>query len=197
MLSVQDGEWNAIVNDFGTGDFSVSDYYVRMLDREKNPAVREYLESKLRRARMIIGYVEQRKDTLIRIALAAAKRQQNFFMGKGRLRPMRMSDIASDICLHESTVSRAVSGKYLQFPCGTILMKELFSRKATEDAGLRAEDIKIMIQEIVDGEDSRKPFSDQRLTDLLKARNVNISRRAVAKYREELGIPSSVDRKDR
>ena len=97
----------------------------------------------------------------------------------------------------ESTVSRAVSGKYLQFPCGTILMKELFSRKATEDAGLRAEDIKIMIQEIVDGEDSRKPFSDQRLTDLLKARNVNISRRAVAKYREELGIPSSVDRKDR
>ena len=66
-----------------------------------------------------------------------------------------------------------------------------------QDAGLRAEDIKIMIEEIVDGEDSRKPFSDQRLTDLLKARNVNISRRAVAKYREELGIPSSVDRKDR
>ena len=63
------------------------------------------------KARMIIGYVEQRKDTLIRIALAAAKRQQNFFMGKGRLRPMRMSDIASDICLHEYTVSRAVSGK--------------------------------------------------------------------------------------
>ena len=134
---------------------------------------------------------------MIRITESILSRQPEFLKNHGFLRPMTMNEVAEDIGMHVSTVSRGVKGKYLQFPCGTILMKELFSRNATEDAGLRAEDIKIMIEEIVDGEDSRKPFSDQRLTDLLKARNVNISRRAVAKYREELGIPSSVDRKDR
>ena len=197
ILTVYGGKWSAAVNEFGDGVFSVSDYYANLLEQEKNPEVREYLETKLRRARMIIGYVQQRKETLIRITLAAADRQQEFFRGKGRLQPMKMADIAADTGLHESTVSRAVSGKYLQFPCGTILMRELFSRNVSEDAGFRAEEIKDMIQEIVNGEDRRRPLSDQKLTDHLKARNVNISRRAVAKYREEMCIPSSVDRRDR
>ncbi|MCM1219588.1 MAG: RNA polymerase factor sigma-54 [Lachnospiraceae bacterium] len=195
LLSREDESWKIEVNDTGIQGYGISDYYVEMLRKNTDPAVQEYLQEKLRRARLLMQNCERRRQTLVRIVETLADLQQDFFIGKGKLRPMKMRDISSRIHIHESTVSRAIAGKYLQFPCGTILMKELFSGKSGVDCH-SADGIKRVIQEMIAGENRKKPLSDSQIAAKLGGQEIRISRRGVAKYREELGIPGSFDRKD-
>ncbi len=126
------------------------------------------------------------------------RRQQAYLEGRTWLQPMTMTDVAEEVGIHTSTVSRAIKGKYIQYPRGTVAMKHLFSSSVSLSGGTKAVgtmQVKEMIRELIDGEDKKKPYSDQAIMKLLKERQIDISRRAVAKYREELGIRGSFDRK--
>ena len=110
---------------------------------------------------------------------------------------MTMNDVAGDIDMHVSTVSRGIKGKYLQFPCGIVSMRSLFSGAApASGASVSTRDIKMILKELVASEDPRKPYSDQKLCNLLKDKGISISRRTVAKYREQMGIKGTYDRKE-
>ena len=124
--------------------------------------------------------------------------QKEYFEGKGTLKPMTMSDIADKIEMHTSTISRGIKGKYLQYPNGTVLIKTLFSASVnakSEDGNVTAMDIKKVLKQLIDGENKAKPYSDQKLVTLLSEKDIKISRRTVAKYREEMGIKGTFERK--
>ena len=127
------------------------------------------------------------------------RRQEEYLDGKSFLNPMTMTDVAEHIGIHTSTVSRAIKGKYIQYPGGTTVVKNLFSASVTMTDGdvvVGPMQIKEMIKELINGEDKHKPYSDQAIVKILNERNIDISRRAVAKYREELGIKGSFDRRE-
>ena len=168
------------------------------MSQTSDEELREYFRKKAGRAKLILQNVEQRRDTLLRITGVILDRQKSFFEGTGSLVPMTMSDVARQIGMHTSTVSRAVKGKYLQYPRETVLMKTLFSQgiTGTERAGeISSREIKAMIKEWISKENRKKPYSDQKIKEMLEKEGISISRRAVAKYREEMGIKASFDRK--
>ncbi|WP_249317133.1 RNA polymerase factor sigma-54 [Bacillus sp. FJAT-50079] len=177
-----------------------TDYYTRM----KNYAderVNQFLGEKRQDYRWIMNSLEQRKLTLMKVGTAIVNIQKDFFLkGPRYLRPLTMSELAQMIDVHESTVSRAVRGKYIQTPKGTFELKIFFSQALQvshhEDGEqASASQAKAMIEELVKKENKSKPLSDQRIVEQLQADGMALSRRTVAKYREQLGIPSSTKRK--
>ena len=196
IVTCQGNQWDIRLNDDWVGNYSLNDYYVRMLRGTKDPQLKEYFQQKYERCRFIIASIEQRRNTMIRITESILSRQPEFLKNHGFLRPMTMNEVAEDIGMHVSTVSRGVKGKYLQFPCGIISMKSLFSGSSpAAGAQVSAVDIKGILKEMVSREDPKKPFSDQKLSLLLKEKGFSISRRTVAKYREQMGIKGTYDRK--
>ena len=168
-----------------------------MLRDAKDPELKDYFQKKYERCRFIIASIEQRRQTMLKITQAVLARQPDFFLNHGCLKPMTMNDVAGDIDMHVSTVSRGIKGKYLQFPCGIVSMKSLFSGAApASGASVSTGDIKMILKELVASEDPRKPYSDQKLCNLLKDKGISISRRTVAKYREQMGIKGTYDRKE-
>ena len=197
IAACQGDQWDIRLNDDWVGNYSLNDYYVRMLKGTKDPQLKEYFQKKYERCRFIIASIEQRRNTMIRITESILSRQPEFLKNHGFLKPMTMNEVAEDIGMHVSTVSRGVKGKYLQFPCGIISMKSLFSgSSAASGAQVSVGDIKGMLKEMVAREDPKKPYSDQKLSLLLKEKGISISRRTVAKYREQIGIKGTYDRKD-
>lgn len=161
--------------------------------------MREYLTGKVRQARWVVRSVEQRRSTLLSCANCIVDRQEAFFRPRpGHLRPMTLADVAAVLDVHESTVSRAVKDKYLQCAHGVFPLGYFFSRALPSGGGegVSAERAKAQLKELIAGEDRKKPLSDQKLCELLKGRGVDISRRTVAKYRDELGFPSAAGRKE-
>ena len=158
-----------------------------------------YFQKKLERIRFVMNSIAQRRRTILQISEQILNVQEHFLDGTGFLKkPMTMTDVAESLGIHTSTVSRAIKGKYIQYPCGTILMKHLFTASVSAAEGSNAVgtmQIKELMKELIRNEDKNKPYSDQKLSSLLKERGIEISRRAVAKYREELGIRGSFDRK--
>ncbi len=199
VYDLRNGEWEISINDRWSGNYHVNEQYVAMMHSSTDEELTEYFKKNLDRCRFILNSVEQRSETMKSIARAILARQKDYFAGDGKLEPMTMCTLAEEIHVHPSTVSRAVRGKYVKSPIGTILMKKLFAGAVTCEKGeeLSAEHIKERIKALVDGEDKRKPYSDARLVELLVTEGVHISRRAVAKYRDELWIKSSFDRKIR
>jgi RNA polymerase sigma-54 factor len=142
----------------------------------------------------------QREDSVLRVAQAIVKEQSRFFdHGLEYLKPLILRDISEQVGLHESTVSRITSHKYMHTPRGLLEFKHFFSSGvSTRDGGeASATSIQEMIRRLIDTEDREKPMSDSALGEILKARGVMVARRTVAKYREALGIPSSTDRVQR
>ncbi len=157
-----------------------------------------YIKDKMRSAVWLIKSLDQRQRTIYKVADSIIKHQRDFLdHGVERLRPMVLRDVADDIQMHESTVSRVVSNKYIHTPRGLFLMKFFFhsglDSRDGEDVSSLA--VKRRIQHLVADEDSKKPLSDSKIVKLLAQEGVKIARRTVAKYRDELGIPSSTDRK--
>lgn len=170
--------------------------YAKLAQRAKFEG-RDMMRSQLNDARFFLKSVEDRFDTLLKVATAIVKIQQEFFIhGEKSMKSLRMHDIAEMVELNESTISRAVAGKYLMCAQGILPLNFFFTNQATtgddQSSGVA---IRAILQEIIDGEDKKKPFSDQKLQEALAEKGHELSRRTVSKYRETLNIPTSGQRK--
>jgi len=164
-------------------------------DRE----TREFINSRLKSARWLIQTIEQRRRTMVKVMECIVRKQREFFeKGTAFLRPLTLQQVASEINMHESTVSRVTTNKYVQTPRGVFELKYFFSSSlATADGGeVSAKSAKDRIRRIIEAENSRQPLSDQKIADILKNEGLNIARRTVAKYREQLGILPARMRKE-
>lgn len=193
-----DGEYLILLNDATGPRLNISNFYRNMMLQDKDPKATEYLTEKLNSAMWIIRSIEQRRNTIYRVVESILKFQKDFFrIGEKGLRPLTLKEVAEDIEMHESTVSRATNGKYVQTPKGVFELKYFFSSGLSTNRGtdISSTSIKASIKDLIEEENSKKPYSDQKLSDILKTRGISISRRTVAKYRDELAIPASNLRK--
>ncbi|MGB4594222.1 MAG: RNA polymerase factor sigma-54 [Coriobacteriia bacterium] len=195
-------EWLIIPNNEAVPVLRVSPRYRQMLRTHSavDDETRKYLKDKIRSAESFMRNVDRRRDTVSRITEIILGVQSEFFEdGKGDLRPLRLEDVAVEIGVHLSTVSRGVTGKYMATPYGLFELKHFFSGgyRTTTGMDIAATTVKRRIKEMLADEDPARPLSDQRLADALSAEGVDVARRTVAKYREELGIEPSWARKRR
>lgn len=200
VLEKVDGEYIILINDVSAPRITINSTYKNVLNQERefDPKTRRFVESKLNSAAWLIKSIEQRRLTLYKVANCLVELQRDFLeYGVKYLRPLNLKTVADLVGLHESTISRATSNKYIQTPQGLLEMKFFFSSGLNNSSGstTSAQSIKKMLQEIVVGEDSKNPYNDQKLAELFKQRGINISRRTVAKYRDELGIAAIRKRK--
>ncbi len=194
-----DGEWVVTLKDDRLPRLRVSRDYQRMYDREKRSKgeVGEYLKGRLESAYWLIKSIQQRQRTIYRVSECIVKHQRDFLeYGPKHLRPMTLRVVADDLGIHESTVSRVTTAKYIQTPRGIFELKYFFTNAIDmgdgEEASARV--VKAVLKEIVDAEDASQPLADQKLAELLAARGYPIARRTVTKYREQLGILSARQR---
>jgi RNA polymerase sigma-54 factor len=195
----KDGQWEVVLNDRWMGEYNLNDYYLKMMSTARDQELFDYFRGKVERAKFIMNCLEQRKRTILGIAETILKKQQGYFEGIKPLRPMTMAEIADQMQVHPSTISRGVNGKYVQFPKGTVLMKSLFTAGITselEEGSIGTGEIKKQLKELIGKENRKKPFSDQKLVEIFQTKGIRISRRAIAKYREEIGIKGSFERKE-
>ncbi len=187
------GEYIIIVNDSNFPILSINRYYKNMLDNTDDKETSKFLFDKLNSSMWLIKSIEQRRLTLYKVVESIVKFQKKFFdEGNKALKPLVLKDVADDIGVHESTVSRATNGKYVQTPRGIFELKHFFTSSVSDDSGgVSSTSVKSIIKELIEKEDTRKPLSDQKIADTLKEKGIKISRRTVAKYRDELRIPSS------
>lgn len=192
-------EWDITLNDNWIGNYHLNEYYLKMICESHDEEIQNYFKEKLERARFILNSIEQRRNTILSISRAVLEWQSMFFKEQKELVPMTMTDVAEKLGIHASTVSRAVNGKYIQYPGGCVLMKELFLASASGDSkesGVTAVQIKKMMKEYIDSEDKQNPYSDQILMNLLNEKGISVSRRVIAKYRNEMGIQGRFQRKE-
>jgi RNA polymerase sigma-54 factor len=195
----ENGKWSIQLNESNVSDYSVNEYYLKMMYETKDVELYEYFKSRWERVQFIFRCIEQRRETLFKISEYILENQKSFFSGKSALKPMTMSEAADAIQMHASTVSRACKGKYVSTPAGVISMRSLFSAavgKSEEEGAVNAREIKEKIKDIISNENASKPYSDAAIARLLEQQEIHISRRTAAKYREALGIPGSYERKE-
>ena len=199
FVEKEDGEYHVIINEGSVPHLMVSSYYRQVLRESANDRnLAEYLNDRINTANWLIKSIEQRKQTIYNVVSAVVRHQRDFFeYGPKHIKPMTLRQIAEDVGIHESTVSRSINGKYMQSPRGVFEIKYFFTSgvSAGGGEGMSSNAVKSIIREMVEKEDSKKPCSDQYMADRMQADGINISRRTVAKYREEMGIPSSQKRK--
>lgn len=192
------GKYIIMVNDTNTPRLTINPYY-RRVAMDTDPESKKFIEGRLNSAIWLMKSIEQRRRTLYNVMEAIILFQQDFFdHGLKFLRPLIMKQVAEQIAVHESTVSRAIANKYVNTPHGLVSMRSFFSTAVHNSTGgqdVSATKVKRKIKELITGEESSEPFSDQALADILCQHGIKISRRTVAKYREEQGIMSSAKRK--
>lgn len=174
------------------------EYYEHLLEKnDKN--LHRFLQEKHQDYQWIVRSLEQRRETITKVAMKIVEKQPDFFIkGPSYLKPMTMKNISEELGIHESTVSRAVRDKYVQTPFGTFELKSFFSStiQTTFNENTSSHQVKTLIKKLIDKEDKQKPLSDQAIVDLLRENHgIVVSRRTISKYRDQLGIPSSSKRK--
>jgi RNA polymerase sigma-54 factor len=193
------GEWVISLNEDGLPRLRVSPYYLEVLKRasQEDEENKVYLNDKLKSASWLIKSIHQRQQTIYKVTESIVKYQQDFLVhGIEKLKPLVLKDIADDIGMHESTVSRVTTNKYVHTPQGIFELKYFFTTGIKSGSGeVSSSSVKERIRQLIAEENPKKPISDQKIVDLLKSEEVEIARRTVAKYRESLGIPSSSRRK--
>ena len=201
VFVVKEGEeYKIVLNDDGLPKLRISPTYRRMLD-EKQPGseeTRSYVKDKLRSALWLLKSVDQRQRTIYKVAESIVRHQRAFLdHGISHLRPLVLRDVASDIGMHESTVSRVVANKYMHTPRGVYEMRFFFHSGITSSMGeaVSSVTIKDRIRKMIEEEDPQRPLSDSKIAEVLEAEGLPLARRTVAKYREELRIPPSNLRK--
>jgi RNA polymerase sigma-54 factor len=185
--------WIAHLNPDVMPRLRINDMYAQILRGAKGEAGAAGLQQKLQEARWLIKNIQQRFDTILRVAQAIVERQKNFFShGEIAMRPLVLREIADTLGLHESTISRVTTNKYMATPMGTFELKYFFgSHVSTETGGAASSTaIRALIKQLIGGEDPRNPLSDSRIADLLGEQGFVVARRTVAKYREALKIPA-------
>lgn len=188
------------LNEDGLPRLKISNFYKNMLQSSKSTGdkTQDYIQEKLRSAVWLIKSIHQRQRTIYKVTESIVKHQKDFFeKGSEHLKPMVLRDIANDIGMHESTVSRVTTSKYVHTPQGIYELKYFFNSAISSSDGdsLASESVKIKIKDLVGKEDVKNPLSDQKIVDLLKVDGIQIARRTVAKYREVLKILPSSQRK--
>lgn len=193
-------EFVVVLNDEGMPNIRINPLYVGegRPSASDDQKAEEYINEKMRSALWLIKSIHQRQRTIYRVAKSIVKFQRSFFeRGIAYLKPLVLRDIAEDIGMHESTISRVTTNKYMQTPQGLLELKFFFNSgiSTLEGDAIASESVKNIIKEIIEGEDQRKPLSDQRIAEILSKQNITIARRTVTKYREMLKIGSSSERK--
>ncbi len=195
----QGGEWIAVMNNDDLPHLRISNAYKDMLaDPGAGGDVREYIRDKIRGGKFLIRSIHQRQNTIHKIALEILKHQQEFLdKGTAFLRPLNMAQVADAVGVHETTVSRAIAGKYMATPHGVYELRFFFTQGLKTESGedLSNTSVKNAIAEIIASEPARKPLSDDKITKTLNERGIHVARRTVAKYREALNILPSHLRK--
>ena len=184
------------LNDDGLPRLRISDYYRSAIGDSSQ--AKEYITERLRSAQWLIRSIQQRQRTILKVTKSILKFQREFFdSGVEYLRPLILKDVAEDIEMHESTVSRVTTNKYVHTPRGIFELKYFFNAGISRSNGadVASEAVKTKIRQLIAAEDTSRPYSDQRLVEILKADGIDIARRTVAKYREQLGLLSSSKRR--
>ena len=185
-----------VPNDDGLPKLKISNFYKAAMSNGTQS--KDYVQDKLRSAQWLIRSIQQRQRTIIKVSESILKFQRDFFdKGIAFLKPLILRDIAEDIGMHESTVSRVTTNKYVHTPQGIFELKFFFNSGISRTNGedLASQAVKSKIKELVDAEDPKRPHSDQKIVEMLKKTGIDIARRTVAKYREQMGILSSSKRK--
>lgn len=207
-IRIVEGELELSLNGRNVPELRISNNYADMLDtykktenktKEQKRAVL-FVKQKLDAAKWFIDAIEQRRNTLMYTMSAIMKFQKEYFLtgDETKIKPMILKDIAEEIDMDISTVSRVANSKYVNTPYGTFLIKDLFSESLTNEEGeeVSTREIKRILMDIIDEEDKRKPYTDEKLMNLLKEKGYPIARRTIAKYREQLNIPVARLRKE-
>ncbi len=197
-----EGKYHVVLNDDGLPRLRINPYYRKLLRSrgEQNDPTRAYLEGKFRSALWLIRSIEQRNRTIVRVAESIVKFQQEFFeKGLAHLKPLVLKQVAEDISMHESTISRVTTNKYIHTPQGVFELKFFFNssvpRAGGEGESLSSITVREMIRKMVGEESPARPLTDQEIVERLKAHQIGIARRTVAKYRAWLNIPPASKRK--
>jgi len=193
-------EYIVVLNDEGLPNLRINSFYRNALSgsAQVDEKAGEYIQEKLRGALWLIKSIHQRQRTIYRVTKSIVKFQREFFeRGVAHLKPLVLRDVAEDIEMHESTVSRVTTNKYVQTPQGLFELKYFFNSgiNTTEGDSVASESVKSKIKEIISDENTRKPYSDQKIVEILHGHGIDIARRTVTKYREMLGVGSSTQRK--
>ncbi len=192
------GTWQIIFFGRTAKDIRLNRLYMEIAKQADEPEIAEYLENKIKRARFIVQSVEQREETVRKVAVNALTHQAAYVLGNGKKQVLTMRQTAGELGIHPSTVTRAVKDKYIETPRGTLLLKDLFILKEEKtDHPKKDKESEVIdrIAALIQKEDKKLPLSDQKITDLLKEDGIVIARRTVAKYREMAGIVKASERK--
>ena len=193
-------DYQILLNEDGLPKLRINAYYRRILSSKDayGDGTKDYIQDKLKSAAWLIKSIHQRQRTIYRVTESIVRFQRDFFeSGVSYLKPLVLRDVAEDIEMHESTISRVTTNKYVHTPQGVFELKYFFNSAINSLDGdfISSESVKDHLKNIIKAEDAKKPFSDQEVADLLKKYNINVARRTVAKYRESLGILPSRKRK--
>ena len=192
------GRWTVRLNNSNVPRLKINTAYSDLIKRSDNSDQNQYLKDNLAEARWFLRSIESRNDTLMRVAITIVELQQGFLdHGPIAMKPMVLSDIAVKLELHESTISRVTTAKYLATPQGIFELKYFFSSHVGTSAGgeFSSTAVCAILKTLIGAEQPSKPLSDNKLMALLEEQGIQVARRTVAKYRESLGIPSSSQRK--
>ncbi|MEJ5299985.1 MAG: RNA polymerase factor sigma-54 [Thermodesulforhabdaceae bacterium] len=196
-----DDEFVVLLNDEGIPKLKISPYYLQCLKHPEklSQETKDYIQNKLRSATWLVKSIHQRQKTIYKVAESIVRLQREFFeKGLGYLKPMVLRDVAADVGMHESTVSRVTANKYMQTPHGLFEMKYFFNSSVRRTEGgedVASETVKEKIRTIIKSEDPNNPYSDQEIANMLEKEGIRIARRTVAKYREMMNILPSHKRK--
>ena len=197
-VTKKNGRWVVELNPDSLPKLSVNQQYAAMSRRAKNSSDSQFIRSHMQEAKWFIKSLESRNDTLMKVANCIVQQQMGFFEhGPEMMKPMVLNDVAEMVDMHESTISRVTTQKYMHTPRGIFELKYFFSSHvATESGGeCSSTAIRALIKKLVAAETPSKPLSDSKIVGILKARDIDVARRTVAKYRESLSIPPSNERK--
>jgi RNA polymerase sigma-54 factor len=192
------GQWQLSLNPDNAPRLQIAEHYAQLINRADNSAENTYLKNNLQEARWFLKSLQSRNETLLRVTEAIIERQKDFLdHGEEAMKPLVLADIAETVEMHESTISRVTTRKYLHTPRGIFELKYFFSSHVSTDAGgeCSATAIRAIIKKLVAAENPRKPLSDSKIADILGEQGINVARRTIAKYRETLAIAPSNERK--
>ena len=200
LIIDDEGKYKVQIDEAPSRSLRISDFFRKRLENDQvTSEEKEFYKRKITAAQWLIESIEQRRSTLRRVSQSIVDRQTRFFdEGPEALEPLKMQQVADEVGVHVTTVSRAVDDKWMETPRGIFALKHFFQGGTTNSAGddVAWNKIRIELQKLIDGEDKAKPFSDDELVKLLKSKGLNVARRTVTKYRKKMQIPSSRQRRD-
>ncbi|EFH8035770.1 RNA polymerase factor sigma-54 [Escherichia coli] len=198
LVRKHNGHWTVELNSDSIPRLQINQHYASMCNNARNDGDSQFIRSNLQDAKWLIKILESRNDTLLRVSRCIVEQQQAFFeQGEEYMKPMVLADIAQAVEMHESTISRVTTQKYLHSPRGIFELKYFFSSHVNTEGGGEASStaIRALVKKLIAAENPAKPLSDSKLTSLLSEQGIMVARRTVAKYRESLSIPPSNQRK--